>query len=84
MHAQIIHFWSSVKLRKGSFKKQVRWVKEAGGLGVIEKWTKVIRGREILEHMCKFGLKKNAEIFKMKFCGYSPVFPIDYNGCMKY
>ena len=29
-------------------------------------------------------LKKNAEIFKMKFYGYSPVFPFDYNGSMKY
>ena len=27
---------------------------------------------------------KNAEIFKMKFYSYSPVFPIDYNGSMKY
>ena len=29
-------------------------------------------------------LKKTAEIFKMKFYSYSPVFPIDYNGSMKY
>ena len=29
-------------------------------------------------------LKKNAEIFKMKFYNYSSVFPIDYNGSMKY
>ena len=28
--------------------------------------------------------KKNAEIFKMKFCSYSLVFLIDYNGSMKY
>ena len=28
-------------------------------------------------------LKKNADIFKMKFCSYSPVFPIDYTGCSK-
>ena len=36
--------------------------------------------------MCVFSLfkKKNAEIFKMKFYRYSPVFPIDYNGSMKY
>ena len=27
---------------------------------------------------------KNPEIFKMKFYSYSPVFPIDYNGSMKY
>ena len=29
-------------------------------------------------------LKKTAEIFKMKFYSYSPVFPIDYNDSMKY
>ena len=29
-------------------------------------------------------LKKHAEILKMKFHSYSPVFPIDYNGSMKY
>ena len=28
--------------------------------------------------------KKNAEIFKMKFYSYSPVFPIDYNDSIKY
>ena len=28
--------------------------------------------------------KKNAEIFLMKFYSYSPVFPTDYNGSMKY
>ena len=28
--------------------------------------------------------KKNADIFKIKFYRYSPVFPIDYNGSMKY
>ena len=28
--------------------------------------------------------KKNLEISKMKFYSYSPVFPIDYNGSMKY
>ena len=31
-----------------------------------------------------FLLLKNAEIFKMRFYIYSPVFPIDYNGSMKY
>ena len=28
--------------------------------------------------------KKSAEIFEVKFCSYSPVFPINYNGIMKY
>ena len=32
-----------------------------------------------------FKKKKIAEIFKMKLYSYSSsVFPIDYNGCMKY
>ena len=34
-------------------------------------------------YVCFF-LKKNAEIFKIRFYSYSPVFPIDYNGSMKY
>ena len=34
--------------------------------------------------MCTFALKKNAKIFKMKFYGYPPVFPIDYDSSMKY
>ena len=35
--------------------------------------------------MCvRLFFKENAEIFKMKFCSYSPDFPIDYNDSMKY
>ena len=35
--------------------------------------------------MCTFAfLKENAETLKMKFYSYFPVFPIDYNGGMKY
>ena len=35
--------------------------------------------------MCVRSLfNKNGEIFKIKFYSYSPVFPIDYNGSMKY
>ena len=36
--------------------------------------------------MCVHSLfkKKIADVFKMKFYSYSPVFPIDYNGSMKY
>ena len=57
---------------------------EEGGGVVIENLTKTNRGRGILAcvYVCFF--KKNAGIFKMKFYSYSPVFPIDYNGCMKY
>ena len=44
------------------------------------------RTGEVGPIMCVRSLfeKKNAEIFKMKFYSYSPVFPIDYNGSMKY
>ena len=36
-------------------------------------------------HVCTFAFfKKNDEIFKMKCYSYSPVFPVDYNGSMKY
>ena len=51
-----------------------------GGRGAVEKWTKTNRG--VLAYVY-IRLKKNAEIFKMKFYSYSPVFPIDYNGSMK-
>ena len=35
--------------------------------------------------ICTFAfLKKNAEIFQIKFYSYSPVLPIDYNFSMKY
>ena len=55
------------------------------GRGVHEKRTKTNRGRGG-PSMCvrSLFLKKNAEIFKLKFYSYSPVFPIDYNGNMKY
>ena len=40
-------------------------------------------GRVVVRaYVCFF--KKIAEIFKMKFCSYSPGFPIDYNDSMKY
>ena len=52
--------------------------------GAIEKQTKTNRGRGS-EHVSTLAfLKNNAEIFKMNFYSYSPVFPIDYNGSMKY
>ena len=36
-------------------------------------------------HVSMFAfLKKNADIFKIKFYSYSPVFPIDYNDSMKH
>ena len=52
--------------------------------GVIEKRTKKKREEGCLSMCVRSLFKKNAEIFKMKFYSYSPVFPIDYNGSMKY
>ena len=51
---------------------------------VIKKRAQTNWGREVLAcvYVCFF--KKNTQIFKMKFNSYSPVFPIDYNGSMKY
>ena len=57
---------------------------EGSGEGVIEKRTKKNRGRRVLTFVYVLFFKKNADIFKMKFYSYSPVFPIDYNGSMKY
>ena len=66
---------------KGSFKKYVRWGEEGG-----DKWktNKNEQGEGVLAcvYVCFF--KKDAEVFKMKFYSYSPVFAIDYNGSMKY
>ena len=39
---------------------------------------------EVLACVYVHFFNKNAEIFKMKFYSYSPVFYIDYNGSMKY
>ena len=51
-------------------------------MGVIEKQTKTNWGRGGGVLACvHVRFKKNAEIFKMN---YSPVFPVDYNGSMKY
>ena len=52
---------------------------------VIEKRTKTNRERRkvLASAYVRLFLKK-AEIFKMKFYSYFPVFPIDYNGSMKY
>ena len=63
--------------------------------GVIEKQTKMntvratggggVGGRRgVVAFVYVHFFKKNAEIFNMKFYSYSPVFPIDYNGSMKY
>ena len=56
-----------------------------GEEGIIEKETNTNRVRRGLGISVRpLFKKKNAEIFQMKFYSYSPVFPIDYNGSMKY
>ena len=57
-----------------------------GGGGIIEKRTKTNRGTrgDVLACVYVRFLKQNAEIFKVKFYSYSPVFPINYNDSMKY
>ena len=48
------------------------------------KENKNEEGKGVLACVYVRFFKKNAEIFKMKCYSYSPVFPIDYNGSMKY
>ena len=54
------------------------------GWKVIKKQTKTNNREGVLVCVYVRFFKKNAEIFKMKFYSYSPVFAIDYNGSMKY
>ena len=65
---------------KGSFKKCVRW----GGEVSLKSEQKRTGGEGLLSCVYVRFFKKNAEIFIIKFYSYSPVFPIDYNGSMKY
>ena len=51
---------------------------------VTEKRTKQTGRMDVLACAHFHLFKKNAEIFKMKLYSYSLVFPIDYNGTMKY
>ena len=61
------------------------WGGRGGDLLKSEQKRRGTRGGGV-PSMCvrSFFYKKNAEVFKMKFYIYSPVFPIDYNGSMKY
>ena len=71
---------------KGVIQK-VRSLRRGGGergRGVIEKRTKTNRGRGVLACVYVRFFKKDAEIFKMKFFSFSPIFPVDYNSSMKY
>ena len=76
-------------VRLWGFSQRGRWKNtfvEGKEGGIIEKRTKTNRGMGEGPNICVRSLfqKKNAEIFKMKFHSYSPVFPIGYNGSMKY
>ena len=58
---------------------------EEGRVGGHYKADKNKQGEGWSLHVCRFTFfEKNAEIFKMKFYSYSAVFPIDYNGSIKY
>ena len=64
--------------------QKVRSLRRGEGGGSLKSEQKRT-GEGGSEHECTFAfLKNNAEIFKMKFYSYSPVFPIDYNGSKKY
>ena len=64
-----------------------RQIHRGGGGVFIEKRTETNTGEggggRVLACVYVRFFEKNAEIF-MKFYSYSPVFPIDYNGSMKY
>ena len=51
---------------------------------VIESEQKRTRRGGVLACVYVRFFQKNAEIVKIKFYSYSPVFPINYNGSMKY
>ena len=57
---------------------------EEGRGEATEKQTKTNRGRGVLVYVYVCFFKKNAEISKMKFYSYFPVFSFGYNGSMKY
>ena len=54
-----------------------------GGRGSMKSKQKRTEGGGVLACVYVRFLKKNTEIFKMRFYSYSPVFPIDYMN-MKY
>ena len=62
--------------------QKVRSLRRGGG--VIEKRTKTNSGRGAPGICVRLLFKKKSEILKMKFYCYSPAFPIDYNGSIKY
>ena len=67
---------------KWTFKKYVRWGEGGGGHWKASKNEQGEGGGSY--HLCTFTfLKKDTEIFKMKFYSYSTVFHIDFTGSMK-
>ena len=66
-----------------SFKKYVRWRGDWGEGGGLKSKQKQTGGDGDLACVYAF-FKKSTVIFKRKFYSHSPVFPIDYNGSMKY
>ena len=73
LHDVCTHLYQNTgKFSYGVIQK-VRLLRSGGG--VIEKRTKTGLGGSY--HVCTFAfLKKNAEIFKIKFYSYSPFFPL--------
>ena len=60
------------------------FVEERRGVSLKTEQKRTGGGWGVLACVYVNFLKINAEIFKMKFYRYSPVFAIDYNGSMKY
>ena len=83
-------FYQLQCFHKGLFKKYVRWGEAGGGHWKANKNEQgdgvcvCVGGGGLLAFVYVRFFKKNAEIFEIKFCSYSPVFPIDYNSSMKY
>ena len=81
LKSSLMKIWSCF-FCKGVIQK-VRSLR-AGGRGSLKSEQKRKGGWSNLTFVYVRFFKKNAEIFKMKFYSYSSVFPIDYNGSMKY
>ena len=69
-------------IRLGGGHSKSTFVEE--GRGSHWKANNTEQGEGVLACVYIRFFKKNAEIFKMKFFICSPVFPIDYDGSMKY
>ena len=63
--------------------QKVRSLRRGGGRSLKSEQKRTGAGGILACVYVRFS-KKNAKISKMNFYSYSPVFPIDYNGSMKY